>query len=196
MYNPNRPNISPENAELIDALQTDIREVEDNPVNTLSLMWRAADALETDEKRIAKLEDDLRNGTISNPERFKIYGYTVKNLLLFANMCKRNDVREADLKQAAWNLELAVRAYALEREEIIKNTMDEIMMRFTPDFEKAFAEMRGERDEQADSNPASKLVVPKFKQITADSLADMCKGVVLDEDGHAATDVIEWEDKR
>ena len=107
------------------------------------LMQDAADALEAAEKRIARLEDDLRNSTISNPERFKIYGYTLKDLLLFADMCKRNDVREADLKNAAWNLELAVRAYALEREEIIKNTMDEIVARFTPDFEKAYEEMMG-----------------------------------------------------
>jgi hypothetical protein len=47
------------NAELIAALQTDIREVEDNPVNTLRLMWRAADALEADEQRIEKLEKQL-----------------------------------------------------------------------------------------------------------------------------------------
>lgn len=37
------------NAELIKALQTDIREVEDDPVKTLSLMWLAADALEAAE---------------------------------------------------------------------------------------------------------------------------------------------------
>ena len=43
------------NAELIAALQTDIREVEDNPVNTLRLMWRAADALEAADKRIVNL---------------------------------------------------------------------------------------------------------------------------------------------
>lgn len=43
------------NAELINALQTDIREVEDDPVKTLSLMWRAADALEADEKHINEL---------------------------------------------------------------------------------------------------------------------------------------------
>ena len=92
-------------------------------------------------KRIEELEDDLRNSTISNPERFKIYGYTVKNLLLFADMCKRNDVQESDLKQAAWNLEFAVRAVMNERQEIVKNTMDEITMRFTPDFEKAYEEM-------------------------------------------------------
>lgn len=105
------------------------------------LLADAAAALEAAEKRISLLEDDLRNSTISNPERFKIYDYTVKDLLLFAEMCKRNDVREADLKQAAWNLELAVRAVMNERAEIVKNTMDEITMRFTPDFEKAYEEM-------------------------------------------------------
>lgn len=99
-------------------------------------------------KRIAELEDDLRNGTISNPERIEIYGYKVKELILFADMCKRNDVQEADLKQAAWNMELAVRAVMNERQEIVKNTMNEIAMRFTPDFEKAFAEMMGK--EQTD----------------------------------------------
>lgn len=92
-------------------------------------------------KQIAELEDDLRNGTISNIDRFKVYGYTVRDLILFADMCKRNDVREADLKKAAWNLELAVRAVMNERQEIVKNTMDEITMRFTPDFEKAYEEM-------------------------------------------------------
>lgn len=44
------------NAEPIEALQTDIREVEDDPVNTLRLMWRAADALEAADKRIKELE--------------------------------------------------------------------------------------------------------------------------------------------
>lgn len=110
-------------------------------VSPWKLMRDAADSLEAAEKRIAELEDDLRDGTISNPERFKIYDYTVKDLILFAELCKRNNVREEDIQQAAWNLELAVRAYALEREEIIKNTMDEIVARFTPDFEKAYEEM-------------------------------------------------------
>ena len=112
------------------------------------LLSDAADALEAAEKRIAELEDDLRNSTISNPERFKIYGYTVKDLLLFADMCKRNDVQESDLKQAAWNLELAVRAVMNERQEIIKNTTDEIAMRFTPDFAKAYAEMMGKEQNE------------------------------------------------
>ena len=111
------------------------------------LMLATADALEAADKRIAELEDDLRNSTISNIERFKIYNYTVKDLLLFADICKRNDVRETDLKQAAWNLELAVRAVMNERAEIVKKTMDEISVRFTPDFEKAYAEMRGENDD-------------------------------------------------
>lgn len=102
---------------------------------------KCSDALEAADKRIAELEYDLRNGTISNPERFKIYDYTVKDLILFAEMCKRNDVQESDLKQAAWNLELAVRAVMNERAEIVKNTMDEIAMSFTPDFEKAYEEM-------------------------------------------------------
>lgn len=60
------------------------------------------------------------------------------------------------MKKAAWNLELAVRAVMNERAEIVKNTMDEIAMRFTPDFEKVYEEMmqncgarmRGEHDEQ------------------------------------------------
>lgn len=136
------------NAELIAALRNcvdysdcGIRKL-NGKVNCADMMMLdAADALEADEKRIARLEDDLRNSTISNPERFKIYGYTVKDVILFAEMCKRNDVREADLKQAAWNLELAVRAVMNERQEIVKNTMDEIAMSFTPDFEKAYEEM-------------------------------------------------------
>lgn len=107
---------------------------------------RAADALEAAEKRISDLEDDLMSGTVSEPERFGISGYSMKDLILFADMCKRNDVQESDLKQAAWNLELAVRAWENERAEIVKNTMDEITMRFTPDFEKAFTEMKGEQE--------------------------------------------------
>lgn len=106
-----------------------------------TMLSDAAYALEAAEKRIAELEDDLLNGTINNPERFKIYGYKLRDLILFAEMCKRNDVREEDMKQAAWNLELAVRAVMNERQEIVKNTMNEITMRFTPDFEKAFEEM-------------------------------------------------------
>lgn len=133
------------NAELIKALRVCGGEpyniTKPCKVSPWKLMRDAADALEADEKRIAELEDDLRNGTISNIDRFKVYDYTVKDLILFADMCKRNDVRESDLKQAAWNLELAVRAVMNERAEIVKNTMDEITMRFTPDFEKAAEEM-------------------------------------------------------
>ena len=71
-----------------------------------------------------------------------IYGYSVEKLIMFAEMCKRNDVQEHDLKQAAWNLELAVRAVMNERQEIIKNAVGETTMRCTPDFKKAFKEMR------------------------------------------------------
>lgn len=71
-----------------------------------------------------------------------IYDYPVDKLIMFAEMCKRNDVQDRDLKQAAWNLELAVRAVMNERQEIIKNAVGEITMRCTPDFEKAFKEMR------------------------------------------------------
>ena len=114
---------------------------EEPSVCATNLLRDAADALEAADKRIAELEDDLRNSKISNPERFKIYNYTVKDLILFADICKRNDVREEDLKQAAWNLELAVRAVMNERQEIIENEMKQITMRFTPDFEKAVEEM-------------------------------------------------------
>lgn len=127
------------NAELIKELRLTERVCRDRMDGQVLL--DAADALEAADKRTAQLEDDLLNGAISNPERFKIYGYRLRDLILFADMCKRNDVQESDLKQAAWNLELAVRAYAIEREEIIKNTMDEIVARFTPDFEKAYEEM-------------------------------------------------------
>jgi hypothetical protein len=71
-----------------------------------------------------------------------IYGYPVEKLIMFAEMCKRNNVQEHDLKQAAWNFELAVRSVMNERQEIIKNAVGEITMRFTPDFDKAFKEMR------------------------------------------------------
>ena len=71
-----------------------------------------------------------------------IYDYPVDKLIIFAEMWKRNDVQEHDLKQAAWNLELAVRAVMNERQEIIKNAVGEITMRCTPDFDKAFKEMR------------------------------------------------------
>ena len=84
-------------------------------------------------------------------KNYKIYGYKVRDLILFADMCKRNDVQEADLKQAAWNLELAVRAVMNERQEIIDNEMKQITMRFTPDFEKAYAEMMGKEQTDADS---------------------------------------------
>lgn len=83
---------------------------------------------------IEELQAELNSRTI--------YGYSVDKLIMFAEMCKRNDVQEHDLKQAAWNLELAVRAVMNERQEIIKNAVGEITMRCTPDFEKAFKEMR------------------------------------------------------
>lgn len=87
----------------------------------------AADAIEA-------LQAELNSRTI--------YGYPVDKLIMFAEMCKRNDVQERDLKQAAWNLELAVRAVMNERQEIIINAVGEITMRCTPDFVKAFEEMR------------------------------------------------------
>lgn len=118
--------------------------------NVQNLGLDAAAAIEAAEKRIVDLEDDLRNSTISNPERFKIYGYSVKDLILFAEVCKRNDVQEEDMKQAAWNLELAVRAYNNATIERIRTWADErgthAEARCVPNFEKAYAEMRGEHD--------------------------------------------------
>lgn len=114
------------------------------------LLSDAADALEAAEKRISDFENDLMCGTVSEPERFGINGYNMKDLFLFAEMCKRNDVREADLKQAAWNIELAARALLNERMEIVKKWSDEmsngISVRLVPGFEKAYEEMRGEHD--------------------------------------------------
>lgn len=89
----------------------------------IKLLLAAADALEADEKRIAELEDDLRNGTISDPEHFWIYGYSLKDLIMFAEMCKRNNVRDADLKQAAWNLEFAIRAVMDEVYAILRRSI-------------------------------------------------------------------------
>lgn len=102
---------------------------------------KVEDQLKEAEQRISDLEDDLRTGIIGDPERFTIYNYNLKDLILFADMCKRNNVRDADLKQAAWNLEFAVRAVMNERQEIAKNMLDEITMRFTPNFEEAYKEM-------------------------------------------------------
>ena len=85
-------------------------------------------------------------------ENYKIYGYKVRDLILFADMCKRNDVQEADLKQAAWNLELAVRAYHNATIENFRTWEDEkgihSSARYVPNFEKAYAEMMGK--EQTD----------------------------------------------
>ena len=69
-----------------------------------------------------------------------VYGYPVKKLVAFAEMCRRNDVQENDLKQAAWNLELAVRAVINERVEIIE-TETGVTAKFTPNFAEAYAEM-------------------------------------------------------
>lgn len=129
-----------------DALETAEKRIADLEK---SYSWKAYAALEESiegyKTRIAELEDDLRNSTISNPERFKIYGYTVKDLLLFADMCKRNDVKESDLKQAAWNLELAARAYHNATIENFRTWEDEkgihSSARYVPNFEKAFEEM-------------------------------------------------------
>jgi hypothetical protein len=104
----------------------------DNMVND------AADAIEELQVQMPK------RGVDEIPKR--IMGYDTEKLLLFAKMCEENDVTEHDLKQASWNLEFAVRAVMNERQEIVKNTMDEITMWFTPDFEKAFSEMRCEHD--------------------------------------------------
>lgn len=81
----------------------------------------------------------------------KIYGYDLMKLVAFAYACEKNCVSNYDLKQAAWNLELAVRAVMNERQEMIENEMKKITMRFTPDFEKAYADMMGkEKDDAAD----------------------------------------------
>ena len=127
------------NAELIKALRCKSNDINDctmcayhNACYGGMLAEIAADALEAAEKRIAYLEENLMCG---------INGYRMKDLILFAELCKRNDVKEEDMKQAAWNLELAVRAVMNERQEIVKNAMDEITMRFTPDFKKAYEEM-------------------------------------------------------
>ncbi len=92
------------------------------------------ETIEVLEAKVERLQAELNSRTIC--------GYPVDKLIMFAEMCKRNDVQEHDLKQAAWNLELAVRAVMNERQEIIKNAVGEITMRCTPDFEKAFKEMR------------------------------------------------------
>lgn len=100
------------------------------------LMTAAADALEAAEKRIAYLEENLMCG---------INGYRMKDLILFAELCKRNGVKEEDMKQAAWNLELAVRAYHNATIENLRTWEDEkgiyASARYVPNFEKAYAEM-------------------------------------------------------
>lgn len=117
------------------------RLIDSNKGKTTSRYIKVEDQLKDAEQRISDLEDDLRNGIISDPEHFTVYNYNLKDLILFADMCKRNNVRDADLKQAAWNIELAVRAVMNERQEIVKNMLDEITMRFTPNFEEAYKEM-------------------------------------------------------
>lgn len=91
-----------------------------------------------------ELREMLIDAQIDN---YKIYGYKVRDLILFADMCKRNDVQEADLKQAAWNLELAVRAYHNATIENFRTWEDEkgihSSARYVPNFEKAYAEMQG-----------------------------------------------------
>ena len=137
-------------ADALKAAENRIKELESQAAFFDAEKLNYQENIEYRDERIKELEDDLQNGTISNIDRFKIYDYTVKDLILFAEMCKRNDVREADLKQAAWNLELAARALLNERIEIVKKWSDEmsngISVRLIPDFEKAFAQMRGEHE--------------------------------------------------
>lgn len=137
-------------ADALKAAEKRIKELESQAAFFDAEKLNYKENIEYRDERIKELEDDLRNGTISNIDRFKVYDYTVRDLILFADMCKRNDVREADLKQAAWNLELAVRAVQNERMEIVKKWSDEmsngISVRLIPDFEKAYEEMRGEND--------------------------------------------------
>ena len=86
-------------------------------------------------------------------ENYKIFGYKVRDLIMFAELCKRNNVQEADMKQAAWNLEFAVRAYRNATIENFRTWEDEKWIhasaRYVPNFEKAYAEMMGKEEDNA-----------------------------------------------
>lgn len=100
------------NAELIEALQTDIREVEDDPVNTLSLMWRAAYALEADDEKIADYTaaidalDDSNDAYIKENERLK------KRIEELEDEIKNlENAYIAELKQAHINVQRSAEIY-------------------------------------------------------------------------------------
>lgn len=132
------------------------------PVFTFTDGLQEARKVKMPEIKTMTLEEWRENNNAVNPffdmeqiKNYKIYGYKVRDLILFADMCKRNDVQEADLKQAAWNLELASIAYFNATIENICTWEDEkgiyASARYVPNFEKAYAEMMGKEKTDADS---------------------------------------------
>lgn len=73
------------NAELVEALRTDIREIEDDSVNTLRLMWQAADLIEAQAKRIEELERNWEKAAALATE------YEAKAIELEAQMPKEGE---------------------------------------------------------------------------------------------------------
>lgn len=51
---------------------------------------------------------------MNNNETETIYGYPIKDLILFADMCRKNHIDEIDLREAAGNIKYA---YAAVRQE-------------------------------------------------------------------------------
>lgn len=85
------------------------------PEECLNLLLESAEAIEECLKEIQKYREKTKP-----LDHMHVYGYSVRDLILFASMCERNNVRESDLKEAACNLELAVRAVETERIEVLE----------------------------------------------------------------------------
>lgn len=84
----------------------------------IKLLSDAADAIE----RLQAENDELR----ARWNAATIEGFPVKDLMLFAQVCRKNRVAEHDLQTFAWNMEKALEIVRKEFDDSIKESMNRV----------------------------------------------------------------------
>ena len=84
--------------------------------NIPKLMADAADAIERLQKQNEELQERWSAATIE--------GFPVNDLILFAQVCRKNGVREKDLQAFAWNMEKALEIVRKEFDEALHRSME------------------------------------------------------------------------